>query len=372
MKDIKVLHVFKQMNRGGAESLIMNVFRHIKNENIKFYFLVSEKEEGAFDNEITTKLGGEIHYIEFNSNILKYRSDLEKIINEIKPDVVHSHIFTFSGIVLQIAKKCNVPIRIAHSHTTGTSKKTFLRQLYNFSMKRLINFSATQLIACSNEASNALFLKRTKIPTKIVKNAIEIEKYSPCTPNLSTINKVIGISDNDIILGHVGSFRKVKNHTRLIDIFKDFHNKNENSHLILVGDGPEKENIINKVNTLNLQNNVHFLGVREDVHQLLKDFDLFLFPSLYEGLGLTLIEAQAAGTKCITTIGVPKEADIGLNMVEFLSLEISNSEWVEVIEGYLNAPLIHEWKERRETIIRRGYSIENTVQELEKIYELNG
>lgn len=371
MQKVRVLHVFGRMNRGGAETLIMNVFRNIDREKFQFDFLVHSEEEGHYDQEIK-ELGGNIYFVPHpRKNIFQYKKGLKKILREKGPyDVIHSHVFTFSGYVLKIAKEEGVPIRIAHSHNTQDGHSSgVLRNIYRSYMRKLILKNATNLLGCSQEACKVLFgpecLKNSNV--KVLRNGIDLEPFEKIEKGLYlNLRDALRLDSKVKLIGHVGSFTNQKNHGRLIKIFSLLCDEMDNVHLVLVGDGPLKNQISDLIKHYGIEDKVHMLGVRGDVPEILANLDLFLFPSLYEGLGLVLVEAQAVGLKCITSNTVPSEVDIGAGLVEFIDLELDDYIWVKKIKQELmnnsNISL------RSEEIKEAGYDIREVVQNLNCIY----
>jgi glycosyltransferase involved in cell wall biosynthesis len=371
MQKIRVLHVFGRMNRGGAETLIMNIFRNIDREKFQFDFLVHSKEEGHYDKEIKS-LGGDIYPVPLSKkNILQYRKEVKRVLLEKGPfDVIHSHVHFFSGYLLRIAKESGIPVRIAHSHTAQSMSSGFARNMYTNYMRKLILKNATDLIGCSKEACKALFgpecFKNSKV--KVIRNGIDLELFKKIEEgSLLNLKNELQLNPEDKLIGHIGRFVDVKNHSRLIKIFSLLCNEMDNVHLVLVGDGPLKNKISDLIKQYGIEGKVHMLGVRSDVPEILANLDLFLFPSLYEGLGLVLVEAQAVGLKCITSSAVPSEADIGAGLVEFIDLDLDDTIWVKVIkEGLENS--YRNISIKKEEIKRSGYDIKTVIQEVCNIY----
>jgi len=366
MKDeIKVLHVFGQMNRGGAESLIMNVMRNLKNNKIKFYFFVTTPKVGHFDKEIKM-LGGQIIYIKSLTKDVRFSKEFKKMLEQLNPDVIHSHLHAFSGLILKNAAECNIPIRVAHSHTiNGNQKEKFIRKVYNLYMKNLILKNATHLIGCSQEACQALFGDGK---STIIHNSIDLNQFiNPRILPKDKLKRELNLPSQSIIVGHVGNFTLPKNHEKVINVFKEFRDREKDAHLVLIGEGTLRKEIEKLIEKSNLEKNVHLLGVRSDVPSLMKQLDLFLFPSLFEGLGLVLVEAQAAGIHIIASDSVPREADLGLNMIKFLPLSQNDYYWAKKMQESLKATNVN-WYERKKTITLKRYNIESTVSDLEKIY----
>ncbi|RZI50984.1 glycosyltransferase family 1 protein [Aeribacillus pallidus] len=372
MQKVRVLHIFARMNRGGAETLIINVFRNIDREKFQFDFLVHSEEEGHYDQEIK-ELGGNIYHVSHpRKNILNFKKEVEKVLRENGPyDVIHSHIFTFSGYVLNIARKEGVPIRIAQSHTTKDRYSSgILRNIYRKFMKRLILKNATDLLGCSIEACKSLFGPEcfNKSNTKIIRNGIDLESFKKVEEgSFLNLRDELHLNPEIKLIGHIGRFVEVKNHSRLIKIFSLLCNEIDNVHLVLVGDGPLKNEINDLIKQYGIQDKVHMLGIRSDVPEILANLDLFLLPSLYEGIPLVLIEAQAVGLKCIASNAVSSEVDIGAELVKFVDLDLDDTIWVKAIKEELensnrNISL------KKEEIKRAGYDIKELVKDLSFLY----
>ncbi|MED1205193.1 glycosyltransferase family 1 protein [Heyndrickxia acidicola] len=359
---LRVLHAVVNMNRGGAEMLIMNAYRNIDRSKVQFDFLTSK--EGEFDQEIRS-LGGTIYKIPYisESGHIKYLRDLHTFFkkhNNYK--VVHSHMDRMSGLVLRVAKAEGVAVRIAHSHNTRSEGNGAVR-LYKWYAGHFIKQNATHLMACSTDAAKWLFKKSGT--AEILKNAIETERFVFSIKTKKQIRTELNIRDEAFVLGHVGRFNKQKNHSFLIDLFAQFQKEDKNSILILVGEGPLRNGIEKKVRDFQLEERVIILGPRSDIHLLLQAFDIFLFPSLHEGIPVSLIEAQAAGLPCVISDVISKEADLHLGLVEFAALN-DHADWAEKLKKIKETNLNRV--SDAETIAGQGYDIQKTASRLEQFY----
>lgn len=368
---IRILHIFKVMNRGGAESLILNIMRKINRDIYQFDFLVHTKIEGHFEKEILS-LGGEIHRINKSpKNIFQYRKEFKKVLEEKGPyDVIHSHIYSYSGFILKIASDLDIPVRIAHSHTTQDGKKnSFPRKIYRIYTKRLILDHATHLLGCSNDSCTSLFGKNCFKDSRVevFENGIDPDLYDDSTEKQLNLKQELLLKEDSKIIGHVGSFTHSKNHLFLLKVFKELYTQDESYHLLLVGDGPLREEINEQINYKGLGNNVHMLGIREDIPNVMKNLDLFLFPSLFEGLGIVVIEAQAAGVKCVISDTIPNEVDLELDLIYFMSLQKEKEAWVEVIMDNINTEK-KNWAQIKNKINKKGYNIKNQCTIITEIY----
>ena len=356
---IRVLQVVTYMGRGGLETMLMNYYRHIDHSKVQFDFLTHREFDGDYDKEIKD-LGGNVYHL---SNLNPLSTSYKKSLNDFfenHPEykIVHSHLDCMAGIPLKYAKLNNAPIRIAHAHNSNQTKD--LKYPLKLFYKRNIKKNANYLFACGDEAGKWMFNTDN---FKVLNNAINARDY---TFNINIRNdkrKEFGIFENSILIGHVGRFFPQKNHEFLIDIFNQFHKDYPNSYLMLVGEGELKTSIQDKVKILGLEDYVIFTGLRSDVNELLQAMDVFLFPSLYEGLPVSIIEAQAAGLPCLISDKVPIECK-KTDLVYQLSLEDSVNTW---------ADKIHElsYVTRRDTyeeIKQSGFDIVENAKWLENFY----
>lgn len=236
--------------------------------------------------------------------------------------IVHSHIDAMSYLPLLAAKKSGVPVRIAHSHSTSIDRdfKYLLKQCFRASLNRV----ATDCLACGKAAGRFLFGNRS---FQIIPNAIEADKFLYNPELRAQKRKELNIEQN-FVVGHVGRFCYPKNHTFLIEIFEQIHKLDENAVLLLVGEGEKMEEIRQLVCQMGLDKNVKFLGNRNDVNELYQAMDVFVMPSLFEGVPLTGVEAQFSDLPCLFSDSVPQEVSFGRNCY-FLSLGDGTGKWAE-------------------------------------------
>lgn len=330
---IRVAHIIGKWLGGGVEAVVMNYYRHIDRTKIQFDFLCDEDSTNIPYEEIE-QLGGRVILIPPYQKVFKYQKELIRIFKENNYKIVHSHINTLSVFPLRAAKKAGVKVRIAHSHST-TNKKEWKKNLLKQVLRPFSKVYATDYMCCSELAGRWLFGDKAYDSGQVylLNNAIDLDKFKYDEEKRKKKRKELNIKDDTLVIGHIGRFVAQKNHTFLINIFNEVHKKNPNSLLLLVGQGPLKEEIENKVKELQLNDSVRFLGQRNDVNELYQAFDVFCLPSLYEGLGMVLIEAQVSGVKCIASTEVPKIAKINSNLV-FVDLLSSPNIWAEYFEKF--------------------------------------
>ena len=359
---IRILQVVKKMDRNGAETFLMNIYRNINRDKYKFIFLCKDGVEGAYDKEII-ELGGEIVHIDFNpTNIIKFIRDIKSIIKEKNIDVIHSHIGYLSGLFCFVAYKCNVIVRISHSHTSGTMiKQGFTRKLYIRIMKYLTKKYSTHKLACGDKAGKYMYEDNFII----INNGIDLNNFK--VKNNTKLKRELGINDCKLIIGHVGRFLPVKNHDFFIKIAKEIKKRKIDFKIVLVGDGPGIYDFKEKIKEQNISDSFIFTGVREDVPNIMQTFDVFVMPSIYEGFPVTVIEALAAGLPCVLSDTITKEVSIIENECLFISLNEKVTVWVDkIIE---QSKLSFDIEKNKRILDDKNYSAKSVAKELTDIYK---
>lgn len=364
-KKIVVAEVIGKWVGGGVEAVIMNYYRNIDRTKIQFDFICDGDSTNIPYEEIE-KLGGKIILIPPYQKILEYQKELQKILSDGKYTIVHSHINTLSLFPLYAAKKAKVPIRIAHSHST-TNKTEWKKNLMKEVLRPFSKVYATDYMCCSELAGRWLFGDKVYDQGKVylLNNAIDLDKFSYNEKIRNEKRKELNLRDDNLVIGHIGRFVAQKNHAFLIDIFKEIHKKNNKAILLLAGKGPLLEKTKAKVENLGLSEYVRFLGQRNDANELYQVFDVFLLPSLYEGLPVVGVEAQASGLLCVFSSDMTKEAKV-LDSTTIMSLSNSPKEWADSILNKLeNYKRINTKKE----ISNNGFNIKEEATKLENKYK---
>lgn len=343
--------------------MLMNYYRQMDRRKIQFDFLVHRLEEGHYDREITA-LGGKIYRMPAikPGNYRRYFNLLDEFFAD-HPEyrVVHSHINENSSFILRAARRAGVPCRISHSHLSdlGLDFKIPFRLYARLAMKN----NPSSYFACSKKAGQWLFGKKIMNSGKLIvlNNAVNVRDFSFNKTAREEIRQELAAGDR-LVIGHIGRFNEQKNHDFLIDVFKAVHQKNKNALLVLAGEGHLRPVIERKVEKLGLSDNVRFLGVRSDVSKLLQGMDLFLFPSLFEGLPVVMIEAQAAGLRCIVSDTITSETDV-TGRIKFISLRESAEIWAQTI---LDTTYEHE--DTSESLRKKGYDTATMAEWLSEYY----
>ena len=360
---IRILHVVYKMDRGGTETMIMNLYRHIDRSKVQFDFVETSFGNALFDEEILS-LGGHIfHCQQYKPWIhFKYTNWWKSFFHEHAKEyiAVHGHLGSTAAIYLKIAKRYGL-YAIAHSHSTYANI-TFSSLIYMF-YSYWTRYIADSFFACSRAAGISRYgIKKGGINNcYVLNNGIELEKYKYSPEIRESIRRKFNL-ENKFVIGHVGRFVAVKNHVFILQILKELINIYPQIYLIFIGNGELKEEICRKTNELGLSSYVKLLGDRSDVNELLQAMDVFLLPSLYEGLPLSLIEAQTAGLPVIASKNVPKEADITGNC-KFM--ELGNPKaWADMI---LSQNIFNRRSYLEECRIA-GYDIKQTSKWLQDYY----
>ena len=362
---IRVAQIMGKWLGGGVESVVMNYYRNIDRNKVQFDFICDEDSKYIPKDEIEG-LGGKVILIPPYQKPFKYHKELKRVLKEGKYKIVHSHISTMSFFSLWAAKSAKVPIRIAHAHST-TNKKEKKKNLMKQVLRPFSKVFANRYFCCSELAGRWLFGNKTYDEGKVylLNNAIDVDKFRYDEKIRKEKRKELNIKDNQLVIGHIGRFVQQKNHEFLIDIFNEIRKQDKNAILLLIGEGPLKEEIQNKVNELGLDKNVKFLGQRSDANELYQAMDLFLFPSLYEGLGMVLIEAQCAGLPCVASTEVPEIAKIS-DKVIFEDLKENLKIWAGICLKFLNGKSIRKSSEKSLDI--QNYNIKNEAKKLRYKY----
>lgn len=359
---IRILHVVQRMEAGGTQAFLMNLYRNIDRNKVQFDFLVEYMDKEFYDDEISS-LGGKIYYTDFRKklNVIKFQKEIAQILDD-HPEykVVHIHATAIGRIVVDVLKKKNVPVIIAHTHNNGAVMDW--KYLPKILLRKLYQKGPTDFFACSEEAGRYTFGKKE---FRVIHNSIDTKKFLRNESVRKVVREELGFTDDEFIVGNVGRLHEQKNQSFLIDLFSKLVETKKNSKLLIVGKGPLEDELKRKVNDLKLDDKVLFLGNRSDMDRIYQAMDVFVLPSLFEGLGIVAIEAQAAGLPVISSTGVAKEANVTPNIIK-IDLSAPIDDWVNEIINFKivdkdNDVILNDIK-------KSGYDIEENAKIMQEFY----
>lgn len=367
---IKILHVFHRMDMGGAESLILNIYRNIDRTKFQFDFMVHTNEKGFFDEEIK-KLGGNIYYMTRFSpfKIKQYKESWIDFLKYNDYNYIHCHISYSAIIIAKVAKKQGLKI-IVHSHCmSAQGEYKSLNVRFKNSIVKLqqrdLNKYVYYKLACSVEAGKWLFgssgVKKDNFI--LINNGIVLKDYAYSDEYRIKYREEFGVAKDSFIVGNVGRFAEQKNHLFLLEVFKEIRKRNEKAVLMLIGSGDLESKIRTRAKELRISKDVIFCGVRNDVSRILSTFDTFVFPSIREGFGISILEAEANGLRCFISDNIPASINVTNNVV-FISLKETPDFWAEQILNNSGRDY-----QSIELIQTKGYDIIGVVETLEALYK---
>lgn len=361
MQKISVLHIVSNLNCGGLENMIMNIYRNIDREKINFDFLCLSSIEGVFEEEIKKK-GGKIYKVPQSTNKIIF---LNSFLRKNKYKAIHSHVMFYSGIVNLLAKINGIKIRITHSHSSSDLKKeSIFRKIYMSISRFLINTFSNVKLSCGEKAGKYLYGNKSKFT--ILNNGIHLEKFLNVTEEeVIELKNELNIKKDDLIIGHVGSFLEVKNQEFFIQLAKKMVNKKENFKIVLVGTGKLFEHIKQLIQEEELQEYFVLTGIRKDIPVFMKMFDVFMMPSLYEGFPLAVVEALAGDNICYLSNNISKETQVIKDRVKFFDLNDDLNELITNIKNDINNK---QNIDIEDILNEKGYSIKEMTNKITNIY----
>lgn len=367
---VKVLYFIDRMLRGGIQTFVIENMKHMDKNKIQIDYLLLD-DGVKYELEDTLKeMGSNVYklkgvWLRKPTDYFNYFKKIDEFFSQHNDyKVVHLHSSSKNFYILKSAKKYGIPVRIAHSHNIGFQSKNKIQIMIGNLCKPLLKKYATDYFACAYLAGEWLFGKKAVKDGKVrvIHNAVEYEKFKFNEEKRIEIRNRLNINEK-LVIGNVGRFSEQKNHEFLIDIFNEIHKKNKMSTLMLIGKGEKEELIRKKVKELGLENDVIFMGFCDNVNELMWAMDIFLMPSLHEGLPVVGIEAQAAGLPCFMSKYVITDEVKITELVKFIELKQSPREWAEEI---LNSDLSR--KNTKAEIEQARYLIMDTAKELENFY----
>lgn len=368
MEPKRVLYILGcAMKHGGTEAFIMNYYRNFDHNKLQIDFIYQGNESGVYDEELLS-YGSRIYHVPHKlQDPLGFSRAIASIIRENGYKVVHSHIDAMNSWPLAIAKWNGVPYRIAHSHSSGihgTGSNNVLKKIAGNVSRKLLTSIATDFYSCGEEAGLYLFGPSLMEAgcVRIVNNAIDLQAYTYDPEKRAALRKAFHIGE-ELVIGHVGRLSEVKNHKKLLEVFACCLKQEPSVKLMLVGDGPLMEPLQQQAADLGIRDHVIFTGARNDVKDLLNVFDLFVFPSLFEGLSVVAIEAQANGLPCLFSDTIDKKTAVTPS-VNWMPLESASEQWACVL---LQLPRLR-YSENGKLLCQAGYDIQTEAKNLMTSY----
>ena len=362
-KPIRVLQVMGIVESGGVEAVIMNYYRNIDKSKVQFDFVMHKGSNRKYIEDIKA-MGGKVYEVTPYSNPISFVKDVYAIIKRENYKIVHSNMNALSVFPLFAAYLAGVPVRILHNHSTDTKAeplRTFIKNL----LKPFAKMFANKWCACSKLAGEWMYGQDAVEDgcVTVINNGIDLNKFTYKHKRRNKLREELMLKDN-FVVGHFGRFMKQKNHEFLIDVFAELAKENPTAKLFLIGDGPLRESIENKVSQLNLTDKVIFAGVRSDVADLYNAMDVFVLPSFYEGLPVVGVEVQANGLPFICSKNVTKEILI-TDRVELLALNKGKKIWSNAVSKYIGRIR----KKADQDMSNSGFDIRIEAERLLKFYE---
>jgi len=363
----RILHVVGGMDRAGAETMLMNLYRKLDRENYQFDFVYFREAKCDYDDEIIA-LGGRIFRVSIGGNPISRTLRLKKLIEQKAPFyAVHCHMLFSNALHILAAKFANINMRISHSHNTSdvNSKSKTGRAYQNISKKIMAKYS-THFIACGQQAGEFLFPNVPNI--NYLLNAIDVESFSENRiTNRDFLRSELNVDNDTIIITQIGRLAPVKNHNFTIEFAKHLKNNQQKFKIVIVGAGNLKEELQSKIKDLDLENEVLFLGVRSDIPNILAGTDIMLMPSFHEGFPVVLVETQASGVPSLIADTISSEVELGMRMVQFLSLDDSFETWENKLKELVNKKDVAA-NIRLDVLSEKGFNINKSIKTLEAIY----
>lgn len=365
MKRLRVLRIIGECKTGGTETIALNYYKNLNHNAIAMDFLFYGDSLPRFDEALRENGDCVINVVDYTYNLIGSIKGIRDAVKKGKYDIVHAQLNALYFFPLLGAYLGRAKIRIAANHSTANLKYEFKKSILKYLIRPTSGLLATNYAACSEYAGKWCFGKHAleNGQIKIIHNAIDLDKfdYSDCTRK--KVRDENGWS-NKFVIGHAGRFTEQKNHKFMLNIFLEVKKKCPNAMLVFIGEGHLMEAIQEKAKKMGIIDSIQFLGVRFDVNELLQGMDVFLFPSLYEGLGNVITEAQAVGLRCVVSDAVPKEVKL-TELVDYISLNEDPDVWADHIMRYCNG---YERRSRHTDLAKAGYEIKTAARDLENYY----
>lgn len=367
----RVLQVIGGLNRAGAETMLMNYYRRLDKRSMQFDFLIYKQEEQDFEAEITAA-GGRVLRISAGGIFapLQYIVKIFRIISQYGPyRAIHIHTLHNGAWALLAALPFRKMVKVMHSHSTANPKRGMIGKLYNAITKFLIRLLADKFVACGKASGEYLFGKKFQTQGTIINNGIDLDSFDGFSPERrAAFCRAHGLDPEALLIVCVGRLLPMKNHAFAVEIAEELKRRGEKFALLIAGSGELETELRRQISDAGLDEQVQLLGNTPDIPNLLSVMDIFLMPSRFEGLPVSLIEAQAAGLPCLVSDVITQEADLGLGLLNYLDLRSGSASWADKLLQIKDKRNTDRLK-IAETIQKHGYDVKHNLTALLKLYE---
>lgn len=360
-----ILHIAAQLDIGGAEKVARDIGLYPDPQEWQNHYVVFWDEIGAYEQQLMDHGCKVFHIAPPNRGYGRFLASLKGLMKEYSYTAVHAHTMFNAGWAMWAARKMGVPIRVAHAHSALDNNGGWKVRLYETAMRHLILNNATDLVACGEKAGIRLFGRKAyQKRGQLILNGVDVDAFRFDSEVRSTMRQLLGL-ENNFVIGHMGHLARVKNQSYLLELMPRILEKRPEAKLLLLGEGSDRPVLEEKIAELHLQNHVIMTGNVMNVADYLCAMDVFAFPSLYEGMPLSIIEVQANGLPCILSTGVPPDVYL-TDLVQPLPLEMQKT-WVEAIcSGSRKNSEIYA-----ATLKASGFDVTSAMEKIYAIYAKN-
>ena len=361
MKRNKILIIAASLRIGGAEKVARDIALYAPEGKYEFHYIVFGDEVGAYETQVIEKGAKVFHWAEPSENYLKFFRNLISLMKKEGYHAVHAHNMFNCGFTMLAGTITGVPVRISHSHSALASNPSFSKRIYERIMQFLILRCSTDLVACGVAAGKRLFGDRDDV--QLILNGIDMAQFAYNTQKRDTIRRELQLEDR-FVLGHAGHLAGVKNQAFLLDLMPHILKKRPDAMLLLLGEGDDRPMLEQKIRDMKLNDSVIMTGNVTNVADYLSAMDVFVFPSLYEGLPLSILEVQASGLPCIISDSVPKDVFL-TDLIHPLSLKDPREQWIDaILNRQRTDPAVYN-----QMLQQSEYTVETAMGKVYRIYD---
>ncbi len=367
----RILHITGGMQRAGAETMLMNLYRNLDRTKFQFDFLYFTNAVCDYDEEII-KLGGDIYKIETESKnklkrVFQRYVKFYKLLKSLpQHQIIHSHINLNGAIFLLIAYYLKRKIRVNHSHISK-GKNAFIPNVYRYICRKIIKKSANTYLACGEAAGKYMYPAISEEQIIVFPNSIDISNFQSQSKNKDFLKNQLNLDDNTKIIIQIGRFTHQKNFEFTVNFVKHLTEKDTDLHFVFLGTGPLEEQLKNSVKSNNLDKYITFYGVSSEIPKILHSADLFFMPSRLEGFPVVLVEAQACGIPCVISTNISPEVDMGVELITFVDLNDDIKHWESSFYKALKQKSF-DFPHIKDVMSSKNFDAIDSVKKLEQIY----